>query len=127
MTAEAELFGRYLAKDTPSKKIIALYEKAMDRTVGKVSVSDARALAFVCRHSWAIGFVDAGLAIVRPQSEVRRRLYVMFSILEATPEYAMQFLPQDQPWWYIFVVAWAGVKAAAKALLGIALVKVIVR
>jgi hypothetical protein len=127
LTAEAELFGRYLTKDTPSKKIVTLYEKAMNRTANKVSKSDEKALAFVGKCPWSIGFIDAGLAIVRPQSEVRRRLYVMFSILEATPEYATQFLPQDQPWWYVFVVVWAGIKAVVKALLGVALVKVVAR
>jgi hypothetical protein len=73
-----------------------------------------------------LGLLDSGLALVRPHAELRRRLYLLFALLEATPEYADRFLPAARRPWYVIYIAWVGARAAVKGLLGSALVKLVV-
>lgn len=49
----------------------------------------------------------------------------MFAILEAMPEYAPYFLPRQRSGLYILVVGMVGIRAVAKALLGVVMVKVV--
>lgn len=127
LSTEAELFGTYLLHQKPTKKVIQLYVKALLADAGNSTPGDERALAFMRKHPWSIGLFDASLAALRPNSEVRRRLYVLFSILESMPQYAQQFLPQDRSFWYVFVVLFAGIKAVGKTIIGSVLVGIVVR
>jgi hypothetical protein len=75
------------------------------------------------RHRWSIGFVDAGLAVSRPDSVVRTRLLVLSAILEASPELADMFLPTPKPAIYAAYAALVGLRAALKAAIGLVLVR----
>jgi len=77
------------------------------------------------KHPHLIGSIDAALCIADQNSEVRRRIYVMFSILEATPEFADAFLPKAHSGWYIFAVGYYGVRAVCKTIFGLVIVKVV--
>lgn len=124
---QALIFGRYLLKQTPNADVQSLYDRAMAADAGKADAQDTTLLTFITRHPWSLGAIDGALALIKPNSEVRRRLYVMFSILEAAPEYHRHFLPQKHSWWYLFVIGATGVRAVARALCGIVLVKVVAK
>jgi hypothetical protein len=125
ITCQAEVFGSYLLGQPPSAAATKLYVQAMTANPGNQSARDIKLLAFVARHRWSLGFIDAGLAFVRPGAEVRRRLYVMFAILECMPEYHKLFLPQARSRWYLFVVMRAGLKGVINALIGSLFIKVL--
>jgi hypothetical protein len=123
LVAEATEFFRYLQKHQPvDEQAVRLYCRALAANPGKPSIKDQKLLTFIRRHPWSIGFIDSGLAIRRSSSEVRRRLYVMFSILETRPNLADDFLPQARKWWYIFIVVLTGVRAVFKSIFGVVLV-----
>ena len=124
---QAVIFGRYLLKQTPHDDIVSLYERAMQANNGNPDQQDIKILAFIGKHPWALSSIDGALALLKPNSEVRRGLYVMFSILEASPQYHRYFLPQHHSWWYLLTIAGASIRAVARAVWGIALVKVAVR
>jgi hypothetical protein len=122
---EANLFGRYFLGTPPSPAVVKLYTSAMAANAGQASASDRKLLAFAHTHPWSIGYIDAAVALLQPGSEFRRRLYVMCSILEATPDYHTYFLPQHRSWWYIPYIIWVGIRAVYKAIVGIVIVKVV--
>lgn len=123
--SQAYIFGRYLLGAVPSDAAIEVFQKAMAANGGSQAKREQKVVQFAYQHPWSIGFLDSGLALIEPQAELRRRLYVMFSILESMPEYHDRFLPKKRSWWYGFVVVWAGARGAAKAVVGIVLAKVV--
>ncbi|HEY8999562.1 MAG TPA: hypothetical protein VIM53_04595 [Candidatus Saccharimonadales bacterium] len=124
LTSEARIFSKYLLHKVPSENAVQLYAKAMQANPGKVE-DEAKLLQFALKHAWLLGCIDGGLVLVQPHSEVRRRIYTMLSILETTPDFAEDFLPKQRKWPYIFVVGWAGLRGAARAVVGVFIVKAV--
>lgn len=124
---QAGTFARYLIGHMPHAHAIILFTEAMADVSAPISTHDKKLLAFILKHPWAIGPIDGALALLRPQSEVRRRIYIMFSILEARPEYTEHFLPRRSTWWSWLFMMYTGVIAVLKTIIGIVLVKVVVR
>jgi hypothetical protein len=120
---EAQIFARYLIKRQPTSGVIKLYERGVSQN--KPGASDEKLLAFLRRHPRLTGLVDAGLVFYRPHSEVRRRIYVMLAILESSPEYHDSFLPAKRSPFYLFFVAYSGLRAIIKSLCGLVLVKAV--
>jgi hypothetical protein len=122
---EANILGRYLIKRAPHEAAVSLYIEALGVKPCAMSEREHKRLAFVRRHPWALGLVDAGLAVVDSTSEVRRRIYIMFSILESMPHHHDQFLPVRRKWWFLFAVGLTSVIGVGKTIIGSMLVKAI--
>jgi len=122
---EARLFCRYLIKKTPSDFATILYSKAIEDNSIEVNDTDRKILQFAIDHPWSLRLLDSGAAIAMPQSELRRRLYTMFAILESTPEYADSFLTVDRSVFYLATIFFSGLRALLFALGGIILIKII--
>lgn len=120
---EARTFTQYLVGRNASPQAIKLYAVAVSDS--KPSQADAKLIRFMVRHPHCIGFIDAGLVFTNPTSEARRRLYVIFAILEASKEYCDSFMPIKRSPLYILSIFYACIRAAAKAGVGVCLVKVI--
>lgn len=120
---EALIFSRYLIGREPNEQAVRLYIAAFG--AGRPDNTDKKLLNFMSKHPRSIGFIDGGLVFHNPDSEARRRIYVMLAILEASPEHYDLFLPKERSPIYIAVVFYSGFRAIIKAALGIALVKVI--
>jgi hypothetical protein len=121
---EAKIFTGYLIGRDVSTQAIQIYKAAMSNS--EPNDTDKKLLRFMVSHPWSIGFIDAGLVFHDSYSEARRRLYVMLAILEATTENSDLFLTTKRGPFYIFVIAYTGVRAVFKAALGLLLVKVLV-
>jgi hypothetical protein len=91
-----------------------------------MSEREHKRLTFIRRHPWALGFVDAGLTLVDSASELRHRIYIMFSILESSPRYHDRFLPTRRRWWYSVAVGAIIIVGAIRTITGTILVRVIV-
>ena len=124
---EAIILGRYLVGTRPSGKVLALYAQAITAKPGMLTVRDKKLLAYMQKHPRAVGLVDAGLSLLDTNSEIRRRIHLIFSILESMPEYHEHFLSRHHSRWYIFVIAGKGVWGVAKTVIGSAFIKVVVR
>lgn len=119
--------GAYLVGSQPSKKLIDRYVEAIKNSSSQVSHKDQKLLTYLVRNPWSIGIIDAALPFYRPHSEVRRRIYVMLAILEASPSYTEKFLPVQRNPLYFFYIAWVGFKAAVKMLVGSVWVRLVIR
>ena len=121
------VFSHYLIRRLPNETAVLLYEATLKDNKTPLSTHDKKLLSFMLRHPATIGPIDAALAITQPQSEIRRRLYVMFSILEAQPDHASLFLSSKRRWWYWLYVLCVGIVAVIKLLVGLILIKVVTR
>jgi hypothetical protein len=124
---QAAVFGRYLLGTYPCPAAIELYDELLAANPGNPDETDRYLLDFALRHHWSIGLIDSGLAFTRPDAEIRRRLHLMFAILECMPEHTHHFISQDHKRWSMSIISLsiAGVIGAFKALAGYVLVSAI--
>jgi hypothetical protein len=118
---ELTVFSRYLIKRTPNADQGALYERAL-AYIGTTKTD--RTFGTALRHPWLLPYLDAHDAFFRPSSELRQRLYLAFSILEASPDFAELFLPRTRSGWYIFGVIGHGIRSIFRLVVGTIVVKI---
>ncbi|HWP66228.1 MAG TPA: hypothetical protein VNO26_09970 [Candidatus Limnocylindria bacterium] len=126
---EAAIFARYLVGRAAPPAVVARYRDATARLFPEPpSPRDRALLAFVVRHPWSAGGLDAAAALVAPTSQLRQRLLLMAALLETTPEGADEFLPREpgrgELAWRLPAI---GLTAAGRLLLGLALYPIAAR
>lgn len=125
---EAQVFCQYLTGRDALPEIVDRYTTIIRTTPGqKVSEHDKKLMLALLSHPSLIPFIDGGLALHNPRSEIRRRIYTLFAILESSPEYAPNFLPQSRSLFYILVIILLGVKTILHSVLGFILVRGVLR
>jgi len=129
LETEARVFGRYLVGRVPPPAIVDRYRRANETLLSApVAPADAALLDFVHRHPWSVSFLDAASGLLRPANTLRSKLLVMSAILEASPEFADDFLPESiHPVGLVLRLAVSGTAAVLRAILGAALLGVAVR
>ncbi len=121
---EAEVLAHYLVGVAPPVRAVELYCDVIgDDAAPSLSERDARLLRFAALHRWSVGLIDSGLSLSGSKSEFRRRMYLLFSILESQPELCDYFLPQDRSVWYIGVIFWQGLIAVLRSVAGLVFIK----
>jgi hypothetical protein len=116
-------FGRYLLGAPPSEDALRLFERAAAR-LPPLEDRETRLVAFLLRNGWAIGPVDAALALIRPASPVRGRVFLMLAVLECLPEYAPRFLPATRSQFEPLRIAGHALRALGRALVGMVVLAV---
>jgi hypothetical protein len=129
MEEEARVFARYLVRTAPPAGAVERYADAVARLFPEPDAARDRALlAFVRRHPWSVGCLDAATALVARDSRLRQRLLVMAAVLETTPEGAEEFLPRDAGRAAMALRLPAiGLAALGRALIGLALLPLATR
>jgi len=122
---EAELLARYLIGMTPAIRVKSLYEKAMLIMNIELDAVDQRLWKIVVDYPFAIRMIDGGLAIIRPHSLIRKKIYTMLAILEASPEHCECFLPQRSGPFYIVNILFSGARAVIAGVLGVVVLKLL--
>ena len=70
-----------------------------------------------------MGWVDAGLVLLKPASPLRRKLFTMLAILEASPSYTRDFLSRPFPPYHLLRLAVVCVRAVGRSTAGVAILK----
>jgi hypothetical protein len=121
---EAQCFARYLIGEPAAPAEIERYRRAVElRGAEPRAGRDRRLLEHMIRHPWTIGPIDAGLALIDPESPVRFRLCLMLAVLEASPAHCPRFLPAPFPRVALFGLALRMAAAALRSALGVAMVR----
>jgi hypothetical protein len=123
LVEEARRFARYvLGREAPAELLHRYVEASRLLFPEPPRGRDAAVLAFVRRHPWSLGPLDAASALVHGGGQLRSRLLVMTAILEASPGCADDFLPANVPAGRLFLgLAALGARAALKAAFGLLL------
>jgi len=123
---EARLFGRYMLAVEPSDELAARYAAANRTLLAAESASPE--VAYVLRHPSALPFLDAACALLSPSSLLRKKIFIMTAVLEASPDHTDFFLkPPLSPVRLTLGVAWEGIRAVVNVVLGIPLYLVVRR
>ncbi len=94
---EADQIAFHVVGRRAGEREKVLYSQAMG--ILKPSLNERETVLWesMLRSRLRMAWADAGLALVRPSSVLRRKLLVMVAILEASPDFADQFLPRRLP------------------------------
>lgn len=122
---EARILGRYLLREEPDSLCVELYAEAMEKRPAACDAQDERLLRLALRQPWTLGLLDGALALRKPNSALRQKLFTMIAILETRPAYAARFLSQERSFWYLFAALYFGGRGALKAIGGWILLKVV--
>lgn len=117
-TSQASIFTRYLCGQDATEAIASRYSQALDATTAFFSHNDQQLLDFIEKHPWSVGSIDGALALVRPNSEVRRRIFLLLALLESSTDYTSYFLPQDRSAWYLLAIFGDGLRAVYRVFIG---------
>lgn len=122
---QARLFTRYLINKPANSRVTKVYVHALHNNPPAIEDYDNKLIALVMKQPRLLSMIDAGLPFVRPYSELRRRIYLMLSILESDPEYSEDFLPKQRGLSYILTIGFSGIFALTKAIFGVVFLKVV--
>ena len=124
---EALLFARYLLDCDPPREMVVRYIDANRRLgVNAVTASDEHILNFSVSHPWSIPFLDAAAGIFRPEAVLRKKIYAMAAVMEASPRYSECFLPVSLSPLALFPRLIAnGLTACIKIMIGIPMLMLI--
>lgn len=121
---ELPLFTKYILRMAmPSEEMTRLYKKGIVNESKSINERDLAGLKFAIKHPWSIKFLDSGYAIISPSHELRHRLYIIFSLLEASTNYTQYFLPQKRTPLYAVKLGALGCWSLTKAAIGIVIIK----
>ena len=69
------------------------------------------------------GVYDAGIALVNPESLIRRKILIMLAILEASPLHCHKFLPAAYKKTRLFLIGAKAFLSIIKSVIGFVIVK----
>ncbi len=124
---EAGRIGDYLLSIPIEDSEMDTYADAMQKLNIQFSKYEQTLWSCMLKSKWKMTCIDAGLALKEPNNNVRRKLYTMLAILEASPNYTRYFLSRNFSFFYLFKVAAVGMRAVFRAALGIIIINNIKR
>ena len=117
MNEECALIGRYLLGVNLSPELTGRYAAAHQFLQLDLEEPELR---FMHRYPQLLPLLDAAAGLLRPRSSLRKKVFLMAAILEATPEHAEFFLRKPAGLWPVLAtVLWQGSRSALKLLVGI--------
>jgi hypothetical protein len=122
---EAAILGKYVLGRPINERCAAIYAQAIRSLNLEADPEGERALVLALRHRWAIRYLDGALALLSEKSSLRQRLVAMTAVLETEPSYADWFLPTGRPPYYFAYSIVVALRAAATALIGLVLLKLL--
>lgn len=120
---QAEIFSKYLIGKMPKEHHIERYVDIISAQEGFASNAHDSFLIFALKYPYTIPYLDAYLAFRHPYGELRYRILVMFAVLEGSPDFWQDFLPEKKSVLYIFRIVIIGMRAAIRLGIGMILTR----
>jgi hypothetical protein len=124
---EAEQISNYLLPVSARDSEKETYADAMQKLDIKFSKYEQALWDNMLKSKWRMACIDAGLALKQPNNNVRRKLFTMLAILEASPNYTSYFLSQNVSFFYVVKLFFVGLRAVLRAIVGLIIVNSIQR
>jgi hypothetical protein len=122
---EASIITNYLVGKPCTGELVKRYVDANIKQAIQVGPEEEQLWKNALRGVYWMSCIDSGLALVRPKSQIRRKIFVMLAILEASVDYCDDFLPRTRSKVQVlFLLAVQGVKAVFFATIGLILIKI---
>ncbi len=122
---EARLITNYLVGKPCTDELVQRYVEANKKHAIQILPEEQKLWRMALRGVFWMSCIDSGLALVSPKSQIRRKIFVMLAILEASVDYCDDFLPKTRNKLHVLILlVIQGFKAILFALFGLFLIKV---
>ena len=118
MKREAEIISLYLIGESPSEKEVGLYEEALMKKGITLNSKEEKLWQLLIRFPFLIGFIDGGLYFIDPTSNIRKKMYIMLAILEASTLHTKYFLSRDFSIFYLIKIMFSSIRGIYRGILG---------
>jgi hypothetical protein len=117
---EAKIFSRYLIGEEADEKSVQLYISANEKLSITLTEKEAKRLTVLLDNPSLLGLADGALALTDRESGIRKKIYVMFCILESRPAFSSYFLPIENKAPILSIMGY-GIRATWNTLIGLIL------
>jgi len=120
---EAQALSQYLVGRTCSDEMALRYSDTLTKLNASLSPGQEKTWSKMISSSIYMKLVDGGLALSAPQSPLRKRIFIMLTLLECSPDYTESFLPQQRSMWYLIPLGFRAAMSAVYGVAGLVMVK----
>lgn len=120
---EAQVLSRYLIGEKCSDQTAHHYAEAILKLNATFTESEQKTWNSMIEFTFYLKLVDSGLAVINPQSPLRKRIFIMLTLLESSPDHVKYFLPQERSIWYIIPLGFTAALSAWFMIAGAITVK----
>ena len=111
---EAQVLSKYLIGERCSEQTVQHYAVAVEKLHASLTPAQQHIWDSMISFRPYLKLVDSGLAVTNAQSPLRKRIFIMLTLLEASPDHVRYFLPQERSICYLIPL---GFRAGVSALL----------
>jgi len=122
---EASKITNYLLSVEVGNKEAVLYAEALNKLNIILEDEDEKIFKMMLNKKWKMASIDAILAFKKPQSNIRRKIFIMLSILEASPNYTSYFLSKDFSFFDYIKICCVGIRSIIRVLIGFFYLKIL--
>ncbi len=122
---EAEKIGAYLLSIPIKNSEKSTYAQAINQLNINFTAFEEVLWQKMLQSNWKMACIDAGLALLQPTSNVRRKIFTMLAILETSPNYTDYFFSKKFSFFYMFKIGLVSFRAIIRAIFGVVLIKII--
>lgn len=109
---EAQQLSRYLIGEECPDATVQHYATAVQKLFAILTPDQQKVWDRMLKSRVYMKLIDSGLAVTYPQSPLRKRIFIMLTLLESRPEFTQYFLPQERSIWYLIPLGFrAGLSA----------------
>lgn len=124
-SVEAEKIGNYLLPIPIQDSEKKTYVEAMLQHNIQFSEYEQKLWKTMLRGEWVMACIDAGLALKEPANKVRRKIFTMLAILEASPNYTTYFFSRNFSSFYLLKIGFVCIRSVLRAVVGLIFIKII--
>jgi hypothetical protein len=119
LIAEWNSISTYLVGEIPTEdKFIILFLKANQNLDFRSSQKEINIFNKAINNPWLLPHLDAALALGQNNSLLRKKILLVFSILETSKEYHAEFSTEDKPRFYWLKIIFFGIRAVSRLIIG---------
>ena len=122
---EAQKLSQYLIGEKCSEQTEHHYIEAVHKLNATLTETQQKTWDRMLRSKFYLKLVDSGLALSNPQSSLRKRIFIMLTLLEASPEHIRYFLPQERNIWYLIPLGFRAGMSGVYMVFGVIVVKLL--
>jgi hypothetical protein len=122
---ESQALSKYLIGQPCPPQITERYAEAVNKLYAALTAGEQKTWDKMMAYGFYLKLIDSGLAIVNPQSALRKRIFIMLTLLEATPDFTAYFLPQQRSIFYLVVLGCRMSFSALYMICGVITVKLL--
>jgi hypothetical protein len=120
---ETKILTQYLVGKKCTSEASIHYAEAVHKLNASFTTREQKTWDAMLSNRLYLKLVDSGLAISSPQSPLRKRIFIMLAILEASPDYTAYYLPQERSLFYLIPLGFRAGLSAIYLILGTMIVK----